>query len=106
MWDTVSDINGELKEMVGWPELVETVAGIYADLPSEERLHTGIMTDNYGELGAINLYGPDYGLPEAISPTNSYWLRGYGDPPPQTVIMVGINPGEAGNFKSCKHAES
>jgi hypothetical protein len=35
------------------------------------------------------LYGPAYGLPEAISGINTYWLRGYGDPPPQTVIVLG-----------------
>jgi hypothetical protein len=42
----------------------------------------GILAGNYGEAGAINLYGPAYDLPEAISGINSYWLRGYGDPPP------------------------
>jgi hypothetical protein len=42
----------------------------------------GILAGNYGEAGAINLYGPAYGLPEAMSGINSYWLCGYGDPPP------------------------
>ncbi len=45
---------------------------------------------NYGEAGAINLYGPAYGLPVAISGVNSFWLRGYGDAPPQIVIVVGF----------------
>ena len=89
LWDMASDINGELKEMVGWPDLVESVANIYAGLPAEERPQTGILTGNYGEAGAINLYGPAYGLPPAISAINSYWLRGYGDPPPETLLLVG-----------------
>jgi hypothetical protein len=42
-----------------------------------------------GKLGAVNLYGPAYGLPTAISGMNSNWERGYGDPPPQTVIVLG-----------------
>ena len=66
---------------------------------------TGILAGNYGEAGAINLYGPAYGLPEAISGSNTYWLRGYGDPPPETLIVVGY-PLSAGQFyfKSCKVA--
>ena len=53
-------------------------------------------------MGAINLYGPGYGLPRAISGVNSSWERGYGDPPPQTVIIVGFPRAfvEA-NFASC-----
>jgi 4-amino-4-deoxy-L-arabinose transferase-like glycosyltransferase len=104
-WNVVSEINGELKEQIGWPELAETVAGVYADLPAEEKARTGILAFNYGEAGAINLYGPAHGLPEAISGMNSYWLRGYGDPPPQTVILLGYNLNQArGLFTSCQIA--
>jgi len=28
------------------------------------------------------------GLPAAISGVNTYWLRGYGDPPPQALIWL------------------
>ncbi len=102
LWNVTSGINGELKEMVGWPELVETVAGIYADLPDEEKATAGILAGNYGEVGAINLYGSAYGLPKAIARVNTQWLRGYGDPPPQTLIVVGLSQGEIYyNFASC-----
>ncbi|HMD34866.1 MAG TPA: hypothetical protein VKH42_07855, partial [Vicinamibacterales bacterium] len=50
-----------------------------------------IFCANYGEAGAINLYGPRYGLPQALSGTNSFWGRGYGNPPPQTVIVLGYS---------------
>ena len=101
----VSEINGELNEQIGWPELAETVAGIYSKLPDEEKPRTGILTGNYGEAGAINLYGPAYGLPEAISGVNSYWQRGYGDPPPQTLILLGYDQTYAlALFKSCQVA--
>jgi hypothetical protein len=84
---------------------VETVADIYAALPAGEKPQAGILTGNYGEAGAINLYGPGYGLPEAISGVNSYWLRGYGDPAPQTLIVLGIESGQAYSlFESCEHA--
>jgi hypothetical protein len=83
------EVNGDFREEIGWPELVETVAKIRDSLPAEDRAHLGIMASNYGEAGAINLYGPQYGLPPIISGVNSFWQRGYGDPPPQTVIALG-----------------
>jgi hypothetical protein len=47
----------------------------------------GILAGNYGKAGAINLYGPAYGLPEAISGINSYWLRGCRDVTlPQSLV--------------------
>ena len=106
-WKKVTEINSEFKEEIGWPDMVETVARIYAALPLEERAVTGIFTGNYGEAGAINLYGPAYGLPEAISGVNSYWLRGYGSPATQTVIVLGENSSYASRyFQSCNFAGS
>jgi len=32
-----------------------------------------------------------YALPPVISAVNSYWLAGYGEPPPQQVIVVGYS---------------
>ncbi len=90
-WKIESKVNGDLREEMGWPELVETVAGIRDSLPSQDRARLGILAGNYGEAGALNLYGPKYGLPRAISGINSFWQRGYGDPPPQTLILVGIS---------------
>jgi 4-amino-4-deoxy-L-arabinose transferase-like glycosyltransferase len=101
-WEVASDINDGFKESIGWPELTETVAGIYASLPAEEKAQAGILAGNYGEAGAINLYGPAYGLPEAISGIDSYWLRGYGDPPPQTLVVVGFTRDDAQQmFEAC-----
>ena len=63
------------------------------------------MAADEGEAGAVNLYGRAYGLPRAISGMNSNWLRGYGDPPPQTVIGVGFRPDELNQiFASCQVA--
>jgi hypothetical protein len=103
LWDLTSEIHDIFTEQIGWPELVETVAGIYAALPATEKPQVGILAGNYGEAGAINLYGPAYGLPEAISGINSYWLRGYGDPPPQTLIVVGFQRDRVEQyFETCK----
>lgn len=88
-WYATSKVHDNFVEEIGWSELVNTVVEIYTALPAAEQLQTGILAGNVGEAGAINLYGPAYGLPEAISGMNSYWLRGFGDSPPQTIIVVG-----------------
>ncbi len=96
-------MNGDLREEIGWQELVDTVASIRDSLPAEERASAGILTGNYGEAGAIDLYGPAHGLPPALSRVNSFWLRGYGDSPPQTLIVVGLSPDFVkANFASCE----
>jgi hypothetical protein len=92
-WFTASlKVNGDLREEIGWRELVDQVAGIRDGLPPDERADAGILTGNYGEAGAIDLYGPARGLPTALSRANSFWLRGYGDKPPATLIVVGLRP--------------
>jgi len=62
-------------DQFGWPELVVDVARIYGALPAEERAKACIFAGNYGEAGAINLFGPRYGLPTAISghQTHFFW---------------------------------
>jgi len=67
-------------DQFGWEELVAEVARIYDALPAEERPRTAIFANNYGEAGAINLFGPRLGLPTAISghQTHFFWgPRGY-----------------------------
>jgi hypothetical protein len=95
-------INEDFGEEIGWPELVGTIAKVRDALPPEDRAQFGILAGNYGEAGAVNLYGPQYGLPPVISGVNSFWQRGYGDPPPQTLIVVGRDLDELENvFVSC-----
>jgi Dolichyl-phosphate-mannose-protein mannosyltransferase len=83
--------NGDLREEVGWRDLVGAVAKVRDALSLEERANFAIITGNYGETGALDLYGPAYGLPQVISGTNTAWYRGYGNPPPENVIAVGIS---------------
>jgi hypothetical protein len=105
LWNVSRELHDNFTEQIGWPELAETVAGIHRALPETEKPQTGILAGNYGEAGAINLYGPAYGLPEAISGVNSYWLRGYGEPPPQTLIVLGFTQAQAEQlFSQCELA--
>ena len=62
-WRLTSKIHDNFTEQIGWPELAQTVATIYAALPEAEKPHAAILAGNYGEAGALNLYGPQPGLP-------------------------------------------
>jgi len=90
-WKFAAKNNGDLVEELGWPELTVEVARIWESLPVPERAHAGILAANYGEAGAINLYGPALGLPRSLSGVNSWWAKGYGNPPPETLIVLGYS---------------
>jgi len=97
--------NGDLREEIGWPELVQTVAAIRDSLPPDQRAHLGIAVGNYGEAGAIEMLGPAYQLPPPISTVNSFWYRGYPTPPPTTVILLGNSRERADElFTNCRLA--
>ena len=89
LWDVTSEVHDTFTEQIGWHEMIETVAGIYAALPEEEKPRVGILAAENDEAAALNLYGGEYGLPTAISGSDTFWLRGYGDPPPETIIVLG-----------------
>lgn len=90
LWEMTSEVHDIFTEQIGWHEMIETVAGINESLPEADKATTGILAGENDEAAALNLYGGDYGLPKAISGSNSYFLRGYGNPPPQTLIVVGF----------------
>jgi Dolichyl-phosphate-mannose-protein mannosyltransferase len=96
-------VNEDFREEIGWRELVQKLAWIRDSLGPTERFRFGILAGNYGEAGAISLYGKEFGLPEAICGTNSFWTRGYSDPPPETLIVIGFSR-EFGDrcFESCE----
>jgi len=67
--------------------MAREVDRIRASLPPEERVLSAALCANYGEAGALSLYGQT----PVLSGVNSFWARGYGDPPPRTLIAVGFD---------------
>jgi hypothetical protein len=65
-------VNEASAESVGWPELVDQIAGVVDNLPSEDRGHLVLLGGSYGEAGAIDRFGPSRGLPPAYSGHNGY----------------------------------
>lgn len=102
IWKATSRLSDQFREEIGWPDLARSVANVYHSLTVEEQERTGILAGNYGEAGALNLYGPAFGLPHAMALTNSFWYRGYDPRLPQTVIVTGFDLDEGRKlFGSC-----
>jgi hypothetical protein len=73
----------------GWEEMTRAVAQVYSSLPPAERATTAIFANSYGQAGAIDFFGPKYGLPKAISGHQSYWYWGPRGYTGETVIVLG-----------------
>jgi hypothetical protein len=77
----------------GWEEMAAATARVYHSLTPEEQAKTAIFADNYGEAGAIDFFGPKYGLPKAISGHQTYFLWGPRNYTGEIVIVLGsANP--------------
>ncbi|WP_281156680.1 glycosyltransferase family 39 protein [Streptomyces sp. HYC2] len=75
-------MNKEQGEQIGWQALADTVSEAWLAVPAEDRARAVVFTQNYGEAGALDRYGPERGLPRPYSGHMSYadWRR-----PPDTA---------------------
>src|SRR5437660_5721582 len=65
-------------DQFGWEEMARSVARVYVSLPANEQKLAAIFCQNYGEAGAIDLFGPKYRLPPTLSGHQSYVYWGSG----------------------------
>jgi hypothetical protein len=86
----VAELPQNFADRVGWKNMTATVAGVYYGLPEDKRNEACILTGNYGEAGAIDFFGPQLGLPRAISGHNSYYVWGPGDCTGEVVVSIGV----------------
>ncbi len=78
-------------DMLGWEEQVAVVARVYRGLPADQRRRAVVLAGNYGQAGALDFYGPEYGIPRVVSPAGSYWFFGPGDRAGDVVITIGVS---------------
>ena len=72
----------------GWEDMVREVARVYHALPPADQSRTTIFSNNWGNAAAIDFFGPRYGLPHAISNSDSYWDWGPRDCTGDIVIVL------------------
>ena len=71
-----------IADRLGWKEFAKDVSSVYMSLPAELRRNTVIISTNYGEAGALELYSKDYPLPKVYATHNSFHTWG---PPSDTI---------------------
>ncbi|HEX8773530.1 MAG TPA: glycosyltransferase family 39 protein [Pyrinomonadaceae bacterium] len=86
---TMGKLPQHYADMFGWEEMVKVVAEVYHSLPPDERAKCAIYARNFGEAGAIDLFGAKYGLPKAIGKHQNYFLWGPRDYTGEVLITVG-----------------
>lgn len=79
-------------DMLEWEDEVAAVARVYRSLRPEKRAKAVVWGNNYGQAGALDFYGPRYGLPPAASDAGTYWFFGPPRRPGEVLIAIGENP--------------
>lgn len=77
-----------LADRIGWHELAAEVSQVYNALPENEKQNTVIISTNYGEAGALDLYGTEFGLPPVYATHNSF--HSWGPPPDSVRTYIGV----------------
>lgn len=71
-------------DMQGWRELAMTITQVYNSLPEDDQKKVCVFGQNYGEAGAVDLFGPA----PALSAHNSYFLWGPGNCTGEVMIVI------------------
>jgi 4-amino-4-deoxy-L-arabinose transferase-like glycosyltransferase len=79
-------------DMLGWREKADAVALVVASLTPAERARTVLFGANYGQAGALDLYGRRLGLPPVVAVAGSFFLFGPGDRPGDVLVFLGVEP--------------
>jgi 4-amino-4-deoxy-L-arabinose transferase-like glycosyltransferase len=78
-----------LADRTGWRSFIDDVVRVYGSLPPEDRTRAIIYVPDYGHAGAIDLWGPQAGLPRVIASQNTYWHWSNGHTNSDVLIAVG-----------------
>ncbi len=82
----------------GWEEMVAETSRVYHGLTPEERAKAAIFASNFAQGGAIDLFGPKYGLPKAVGGHQNYFLWGPRGYTGEVVIILGSTPEDSGEW--------
>ena len=104
-WNERSEIGvlpQQYADELGWEEMTAQVAELYRRLTPAEQRDCWIYLRNYGEAGAIDFFGPKYGLPRAVCAHNSYWYWGFDEWRGSAAIIFGTSRDIEENFRDLR----
>ena len=79
-------------DMLGWRAKADAVAMVVASLTPEERDRAVLYGNNYGQAGALDLYGRRLDMPPVVSLAGSFFLFGPGNRPGDVIVFLGVEP--------------
>lgn len=77
-----------------WAETMQLLKTVYDSLPDNEKEATMIWGKHYGQAGAVNLIGKDYGLPKAFSYHGSFYTWTPTGEMPNTIVALSYRVGD------------
>jgi Dolichyl-phosphate-mannose-protein mannosyltransferase len=83
--------NSFFKDEIGWPEMTRQVARAWRSLPAGRRRGMVLLARNYGEAGALALYGPAMHLPQPLSGHLSWQYWRPASLPQRQALTVGFD---------------
>ena len=91
---TIHSLPQDYADMLGWEELTLIADSAYRMVRDRDACF--IYGENYGQAGAITVIGKKYGLPEAISFSESfqYWQPARFDPDITSIVYINDEPGD------------
>jgi 4-amino-4-deoxy-L-arabinose transferase-like glycosyltransferase len=97
-------VNPDAGEQVAWPRYVDQIAAVWNQLPGSQRATGVVLTQNYGEAGAIDRYGAARGLPPAYSGHNGFadWGQPFGQAGPVVLVGYADDSVRGSLFGSCE----
>lgn len=75
-------------DMLGWEEIAKHASAAYQKIPTEERAKITLITDNYGQAGAIMHFSNKYDLPKPVSLSSSFALWSPDSIQTKHIIMI------------------
>jgi 4-amino-4-deoxy-L-arabinose transferase-like glycosyltransferase len=75
-------------DQFGWQEIVAETAVAWNRLTPDDRKDCGIFAQDYGQAGAIDFFGPRYGLPQSLSGHQTWFLWGPGNYSGDCMIVL------------------
>ena len=109
-WEDLEDhpLPQDFADMLGWKEMAAKVQKAYNLLSNEEKQHTIIFCDNYGQAGAVDYYRNVFDLPKPLSTNASYlyWIPDRLSVNLENVVLVTDDPEEMSHpfIHQCKEA--